>query len=154
MKILSRLTAVLAFALVFAFGGAFVATNTLHAQDDQPATEQENHEENQDTGVTYEYVAQVGDSYSLIARKAVQTYGLKEEVNLSQAQILYAETNLTQAADSPELTVGQEVSVSEATVAEWVNRASELSDEDEAAWQAYVPFADFNTDHVGEARDE
>ncbi len=101
--------------------------------------------------VVYKYVAQPGDSYSLIARKAVQTYGSKFKVKLSRAQIIYAETNLTQQAKSPLLDIDQKLSVSENTVKQWVNKATKLTASQKAAWNYYVQFADFNTNAVGQS---
>jgi hypothetical protein len=101
---------------------------------------------------TYSYVAQPGDSYTLLARKATQTYGKQHNVKLSLADIIFVETNLTQAAGSPHLAQGQQIQISEATVKQWVDRAASLSAEDEAGWNYYVQFVDsFNTDSVGQA---
>lgn len=100
--------------------------------------------------VTYKYTAQANDSYSLIARKAVQTYGKKFKVNLNQGQILFAETNMTRQAGSPHLALGQAVSVNETTVKDWVEKARKLSTAEVAAWNAYLPGVNFNTNNVGE----
>ncbi len=100
----------------------------------------------------YNYVAQEGDSYSVLARKAVQTYGIINSVNLSGAEIVFAETNLTRTAGSPAINTGQEVSINVADVQKWVEASQALSDAEEALWEVYVPFVDFNTDTVGEAR--
>jgi hypothetical protein len=99
----------------------------------------------------YNYVAQPGDSYSLMARKAVQTYGIINKVNLSQAQIIYIETNLTQAADSPVLNEGQKVAISTSDLKAWVEKAQKLTDAKEAAWNVYAQGANFNTNSVGQA---
>jgi hypothetical protein len=101
---------------------------------------------------TYSYTAQDGDSYSLIARKAIQTFGLKMKVSLSQAKIIFAETKLTQAAGSPDLTVGQKITVKESDVKNWVDQAKKLTSTQEQAWAYYAQFADFNTNNVGEAK--
>lgn len=98
----------------------------------------------------YTYTAQANDSYSLLARKAVQTYGKKFKVNLNQGQILFAETNMTLQAGSPHLALGQAVSVNEATVKDWVEKARKLNAAQVAAWNAYVPGVNFNTNNVGE----
>lgn len=108
-------------------------------------------EESADATVTnFEYVAQPGDSYSLMARKAVQTYGINNSVNLSGAQIIFIETNLTLAAGSPVLTLGQQVSVDSKLVADWVTKAQALTEEQQAMWQPYANNANFNTDLVGQ----
>lgn len=126
------------------------------AQEQGPAVEQQEEpaaepaQESAQSESPYQYVTQPGDSYTLMARKAIQTYGIVNNVELSQAQILMAETHLTQEAGEPYLAVGQEVTIGEAAVEKWVEAAQELSEEKEAAWQHYVPLADFNTDDVGE----
>lgn len=129
-----------------------------HSDDQVQAQQQENKEEKREEpkqpaqGDSYSYVAQPGDSYTLIARKAAQTYGKRHNVKLSLADIIFIETNLTQAAGSPQLVQGQQVQISEATVKQWVDQAAGLSAEAEAAWNHYVQFVDsFNTDAVGQA---
>jgi hypothetical protein len=123
---------------------------TEEEEAESPVNESENGEAANEEFVSYQYVAQPGDSYTLMARKATQTYGLKFDVSLSAAQIIFVETNLTQAADSPLLDVHQEVEINEADVADWVEEAQQLSETEEAAWGAYVPTVDFSTDNVGE----
>jgi uncharacterized membrane protein len=119
---------------------------------EEPAPE-ETEEATSEESSTYNYVAQPGDSYSLMARKATQTYGINNSVNLSGAQIIFVETNLTNLAGSPELNLGQNVEISESVVSEWVQKAQELSEEQIAEWEVYVPGADFNTDSVGESQE-
>lgn len=99
----------------------------------------------------YSYVAQPGDSYTKIARKAVQTYGINNNVNLSQAQIIAAETFLTRDANSPSLKVGESVVLSEDAVKDASNKAKDLSEDAQSLWQKYVQYANFNTDKVGQA---
>ncbi len=100
---------------------------------------------------SYSFVVQEGDTYSQIARKAVQTYGIRENIKLSQAGIIFAETNLTQQAGSPELAIGQTVELKQANIKDWVEKAKKLTGDEQAAWQTYVPYVDFNTDAVGQA---
>jgi|GEM_PF-3590600 len=155
MKKLSKLMTALLLAFGFAFAG-FTLNSTIsaHGTEGEEQTSSTNTEatEAENSNVTYSYVAQPGDSYSWIARKAVQTYGLKEDVKLTQAQILAAETALTLAANSPVLNEGQTVTVSEDAVHEAVDAVKNLSEADQAGWAAYVPFVNFNTDNVGERR--
>lgn len=126
------------------------AEEETNEETSQETTEEESSES--ESGA-FDYVAQSGDSYSLMARKAVQTYGVINSVNLSGAQIIFAETNLTLEAGSPILSLGQNVSISESLVAEWVEKAQELTEEQQAEWQVYVSDANFNTDSVGEVRE-
>jgi hypothetical protein len=130
--------------------------------EEQPAEEQAVEETTPAEEVTTEapeasadvfaFTAQPGDSYTKIARKSVQIYGIENQVDLSGAQIVFVETNLTIAADSPMLNVDEEVSISKSLVGEWVEKAKNLTDEQKAAWQRYADHVDFNTDNVGEAR--
>lgn len=99
----------------------------------------------------YIYRAQAGDSYSQMVRKAIQTYGINNDIKLSQAEILMAETNLTLLAGSPYLHLGQEVAIEVGAVANWMEKAQDMSAAEEAAWAHYVPGVEFNTDRVGEA---
>jgi hypothetical protein len=134
------------FIAVFATGLLVVGKGSVSAQElAQPSNNQA------EQVATYDYVAQPGDSYSLIARKAVQTYGIINKVNLSEAQIIYVETNLTLSADSPVLNEGQKVSIKVDDIKAWVEKAEKLTDAQEAAWNVYAQNANFNTDSVGQA---
>ncbi|HEU5121212.1 MAG TPA: hypothetical protein VFT59_00050 [Candidatus Saccharimonadales bacterium] len=153
----TKLLIALPIVLLLSFAAmAFVAVTSVtpraHAQAQNEEEEQqvEDDEEEEDEGTTYRYVAQPGDSYSKMARKAVQTYGKIHEVRLSLAQIIFAETSMTLEAGSPLLNEGENVSIAEDKVGEWVEKAEDLTDEQEAAWQAYVAGVNFNTDNVGE----
>lgn len=125
-------------------------------QEGEPAAQNEEKEtaESEEAAhdESYAYVAQPNDTYSQMARKAIQTYGINHEVSLSNAQIIYAETLMTQEAGSPVLNDGQEVSIDEATVQSWVEKAGDLTDSQKSAWEAYTVGVDFNTDNIGESR--
>lgn len=117
------------------------------------ATAQANSQPAQNTQAasdSYDYVAQPGDSYSVLARKAVQTYGIENKVNLSQAQIIAAETWLTQAANSPILAEGQKVSIVKADVKKFVEQAQKLTAAQQALWQPYTVGVNFNTSNNGQ----
>jgi hypothetical protein len=102
------------------------------------------------SGATYQYVAQPDDSYAQMARKAVQTYGKKFRVTLSQGQILFAETNMTLQAGSPLLAQGQAVSIKESDVKSWADKARALDAASVSRWNAYLAGVNFNTDRIGE----
>lgn len=142
-------------ALFVLFAAVALATTapagTTLAQDNQGEQSQEQPADTT-SEVTYEYTAQPGDSYTKMARKAVQTYGLVKQVNLSQAAIIYAESTLTKAAGSPALSLGDAVSMKESDVAAVVEQAKNLTESQTAAWAVYVPYVNFNTDNVGEVR--
>ena len=98
---------------------------------------------------SYSYIAQPGDSYTKMARKAIQTYGKKAKVNISQAGIIFAETNLTIQAGSPILEISQKVEFKESVVKSWAEKALKLTDAEKSAWNYYVQFVNFNTDKIG-----
>lgn len=150
MKIFSKLV----FGASLLVVGSVVAVVTptgvsAHNDSEKKVAAETKKEDTKKTEDVYKYVAQPGDSYSLMARKATQDYSSKNKSNLSQAQILFVETNLTQVAGSPYLEVGQTVSIKKSDVKSWVDKAKKLTDAEKAAWNAYVPSADFNTSSVG-----
>ncbi|MCU0667159.1 MAG: hypothetical protein MUF85_00880 [Patescibacteria group bacterium] len=120
------------------------STNDADSQDQNNSDQEENSQGN------YEFTAQPGDSYSVMARKAVQIFGIDNKVNLSGAQIVFTETNLTQAADSPQLNQGEIVKISKESVKSWVEKALVLTESQQAAWNIYVPYVNFDTSNVGE----
>lgn len=155
MKKLLQISALALFVAVGAFVFTALSPHTAVAQDNEQETqttqaEEQNDEEEAKT--PYSYTAQPGDSYTKIARKAVQTYGWNKNVSLSQAQIVAAETFLTSDAGFPLLNVGQQVELSEEAVDGAVKKAQGLDEAAQARWERYVRFVDFNTDNVGEAR--
>jgi len=97
----------------------------------------------------YTYTAQPGDSYSVLARKAVQTYGLAHKITLSHEQIIAAEAFLTTQAGSPELNEGQQVTIAIDSVKSAVDSAQKLSAGELALWDVYVQDVDFNTNANG-----
>ncbi len=123
-----------------------------HDDDDEAKETEESETATTDNDGPYSYVAQAGDSYTKMARKAVQTYGIVNKVTLTEAQIIYAETVLTQAAQAKTLEVGESVKISEETLRSTVDRAMNLDETAEANWATYVQFVDFNTDKVGESQ--
>lgn len=141
--------AVLAGVVFGSFLGAILLVQpAAHAQDNQQQAQKPSQQAQPKN--TYDYVAQAGDSYSVLARKAVQTFGLENKVNLSQAQIIAAETHLTIDADSPLLNEGQDVSFNKDTVKKWVDQVQKLTKAEQALWRPYVTGVDFDTRNNGE----
>lgn len=102
------------------------------------------------SGDSFNYTAQEGDSFTKMARKAVQSYGINNDVKLSGAQIIFAENGLTADAGNIELNLGQTVKIKKDTVKNWVTKAQKLSKEQKALWAEFVPLVDFNTNAVGQ----
>lgn len=142
----SMLVAGLTVAFSFSGGMAGAVDNKSETKEKNTTTQNSQKK----TEVVYQYVAQPGDSYSEMARKAVQTYGLKYKKNTTQAGIIFAETNLTQLAGSPLLDEGQKVEFTETMVKEWFEKSQKLTDAQKAAWAVYAEGVDFNTNAVGE----
>ncbi len=145
------------FVAIGAFTFVSLTPGALYAhegdeQGQEPVAQAENTDQDQGQAASpYKYTAQPGDSYSEIARKAVQTYGFNKNVSLSNAQIVAAETFLTLEAGSPHLSVGQTVEISEASVKAAVEKAQALDQASLARWDKYTVNVDFNTNNVGES---
>ena len=135
-------------ALVVGGAGVFGPNNNkvLAAETKQPTKPAE-----KSSQTSYIYTAQSGDSYTKMARKAIQTYGKKSKINISQAGIIFAETNMTIQAGSPILEIGQKVEIKESVVKDWADKTLKLTDAEKSAWNYYVQFVNFNTDKVGVA---
>lgn len=157
MTSIYKTSIVVTFVSALLLVSALALTLTVSAQEEAVQTvevtnTQEVAEVNETEAVqgSYDFVAQPGDSYTQMARKAVQIYGIETQTNLSTEQIVFVETNLTQAAGSPALEIGQKVTLSKALVSEWVAKAITLTDAQKAAWHPYTIGVDFNTNSVGE----
>ncbi|MCA9338229.1 hypothetical protein KC949_01610 [Candidatus Saccharibacteria bacterium] len=111
--------------------------------EQKQAEEQKAKEEAAKTGETTVTAAE-GDSYTVLSRHAVAQYAKDAGVTVTPAQAVAAETFLTQDANAPELEVGQKVTVNKADVANAVKKAQALSADEQAAWEVYVPYVDFN----------
>lgn len=97
----------------------------------------------------YSYIAKDGDNYTVLARKAIQTYGILEDVKLSRAQIIAAETTLASEAGFPELNEGEAVKFDSAKVKKAMEDAKKITGDALAGWQSYVPYVEFDTRNNG-----
>lgn len=144
----------ISFASVLAVSVALFAVLAYQALTATRAVAQDAASDGQDAPAEqadYTYTAQQGDTYTQIARKAIQTYGIDNNVNISPAGIVFAETNLAKEANGGELNEGQEVKVDGDLVKKWADAAGKLSENEQKAWDVYVPFVNFNTDSVGQS---
>ncbi len=138
------------YSLSTVFGLMAMMPATVRAHDDTEKTAKTSSAASKE--IVYNYVAQTGDSYSKIARKAIQTYGIRNKVKMSHAKIIAAETWLTQEAGSPSIQAGQKIHVHEKEVKVVVDKAVKLSAAKEKAWAAYTAGVNFNTNAVGQAK--
>ncbi len=151
-KFLSIVTITMVMTTVISSFTVVVPSKVNAAAATISSTQQQVQQSTTSSVKAYNYVAQPKDSYTLMARKAIQTYGLTNKVKLSQAKIIYAETLLTQEAGSPYLNLGQKVSIKQDSVKNLVDKAQKLSKDQEAAWQTYAVGVNFNTNAVGQAK--
>lgn len=139
--------------VVVAVGGSSAVVSAHDGEDHSSMQQTEakvSSAEAKSSSEVYSYTAQSGDAYTQLVRKAVQTYGIKNDKQIGAARIVAIETQASERAGWPELNQGEVVSFDEVLIKTWVDAAMKLSDSDVAAWQTYVPYIDFNTNSIGE----
>lgn len=94
-----------------------------------------------DSANTYNYTAAAGDSYSLLARQAIDDYATNTTTGLTNAQRVAAESTIVSDAGFPELRVGQAVSFYGDDVKAAVEASKQLSAAQLALWQPYADLA-------------
>ena len=144
----TALTGAIVLAFSIAISLSVPSTTYAEKSNDQPAAPLNQSDKKEEM---YNYTAQPGDSYSKLARKALQTYGINNNANIGGTGILFAETNITAQAGWPALDQGQKVQIAKTTVKEWFDKAAKLSAEEKAGWSYYLPYVDFNTNAIGES---
>lgn len=162
MQKLLRPLAIVALVAVAAFALASASNNNNNNDSAEEAEQnisidggesQDGQSENsEDSANEYSYTAQSGDSYIKMARKAVQAYDANNEIELSQAEIIAAETFITSDAGFPQLNLGQEVKFEGEVIKAAAEKAKALDDVSEARWAKYVPYVNFDTSSVGVAQ--
>lgn len=65
----------------------------------------------------FSFTAVAGDSYTLLARSAIQQYATAHNLQLSNDQTLLAEATLASNAGSPLLDIGQQITIKQADIA-------------------------------------
>lgn len=163
MEFIKKYQSYIAIGLAIVGLGALVVMSSNNSQSDNRSVTVDdsgmkidagpNGEKKQDAtklASVYNYTAQPGDSYTVLARKAVQAYAKSEKQKLSSAQIVAAETQLTINAGSIELNEGQTLAIDKAAVKVAVDTAKKLSAASLAAWEVYVPYVNFDTSKAGQ----
>lgn len=119
---------------------------TAHAQEASPTPQEAAPAaQNQPSApATYEFVAQSGNSMSVMARKAVQLYDKEAaDINLPEPCIVAAETKIVQSMGARWLNEGEKFVIDGNLVADQARQASGLTDEQKTAWSVYSNNADF-----------
>lgn len=94
---------------------------------------------------SFNYTAKKCDNLTILVRNALMRFDKsKDDVELSNAQIVFAETNIVQQLGSYHLAIGQEVDIPEDLVEKYVNEAKQLSETQIAAWDVYAKRVDFS----------
>lgn len=128
--------------------GAFLVATLFVAFGQAPQTHAAEEKQAEEKN-PYSYTAREGDNYTVLARKAVQTYGIRESIKLSLAQIVAAETTLASKAGFPELNVAEKVEFKSSDIKKVIDEVKKLPTESIALWKTYVPYINFNTDNNG-----
>jgi len=118
------------------------AKKDKQAADKKAAAEKQKQQQDEKSR-DYTYTAAAGDSYTVFARHSVQAYAKTNGVELSKAQIIAAETTMTQKAGAPYLEVGDKLMIRHADLKASVDVAKALSPAQLTAWEQYVPYVVF-----------
>lgn len=84
---------------------------------------------------SYTYVVQEGDSYSIIARRAISEHGGS---SLNAAEKIAAESKLVEQAGWPEVDAGQSVKIDSAALSQAINSARSMTADEQQMWQSYA----------------
>lgn len=140
MKKASLIVAGLAMACIW-LGNS----QSVSAQAEQPPVEQQT----TTAPASYEFVAQPGNSMSVMARRAIQLYDQKtDDITLPEPCIIAAETNIVQSLGPRWLREGEQFKIDESVVSDWARKANGLTEEQRAAWKVYSDNANFTLNDV------
>jgi hypothetical protein len=115
-------------------------TVAAHESDEEHA-----HDNGTQTSRSYEFETPAGGSLSLLVRRAVQLYDQQnQDITLSPAQAIYAETNIVKALGERPLEVGEKVTVPGDRIEEFVKKSQDLSEAQTARWAVFAATADFD----------
>ena len=84
---------------------------------------------------SYTYIVQEGDSYSIIARRAISEHGGS---SLSSAQKIAAEAKLVEQAGWPEVDAGQSVKIDGTALSQAISSARSMTADEQQMWQSYA----------------
>jgi hypothetical protein len=97
---------------------------------------------------TYEFVAQPGDSLTVLVRRALQLYQQSKNITLGSGAEMYTETNVTQSLGNGLLEVGQPVSVPASLLQQYIDSSQGLTPDQNDNWAHYAETASFQLDTV------
>lgn len=97
----------------------------------------------------YEFEVPAGGSLSTITRRALQLYDqANDQVTLTPAAAIFAETTIVKRLGDRYLEVGEKVRLETKLLQEVTESAKQLTSEQTAGWQFYADQADFNVGYL------
>ncbi len=132
-------------ALVLVFVGLGLTFSTkAYAEENQPEPVQ-----------NYQYKVEESNNLTRLVRRSLQLYDERDSsLAMSEAQIIYAETNIVQKLGAYQIDVKQVVDVPSDLVAEFAKNSQNLSEKQLATWSKYVSRADFDLDNIKPSNQE
>lgn len=108
--------------------------NTADAKDKNQVTQQPANTPKAKPS-SYTYTVQEGDSYSIIARRAISEHGGS---SLNAAQKIAAEAKLIEQAGWPEVDAGQSVKIDSTALSQAISSARSMTADEQQMWQSYA----------------
>lgn len=101
----------------------------------------------------YEYSVVTGNNMTLLVRRSLQLFDqASSSLSLSEAQVIYAETNVAQDLGARDLIFpGESLSVDSTLIAKYASASQQLAPNTLAAWQVYADNADFDLSRIAAA---
>lgn len=141
----SKQISALLMTMTVAFGLSLAVATPVHAEG-EPATETQ---DQQVATQDYGYTAKKSNNLTLLVRRSLQLHDeANEQVSLSEAQIVYAETNIVRELGAFAIDVGQEVTVPADLVAKYAASSQDLSASQLKAWERYAKVATFDLSQI------
>lgn len=136
ISITKKLNVGFLLALTFLLAVVSFSATASAQEDNAEASEPDTSEQ---SGTSFEYVAQPGDNLTKLARRSVELAASNAAVELNAGQAIAAETMIVDQLGGYELNVGQDVSISEQLVTDAISSATNLSDTAVSRWASYGP---------------
>ena len=90
---------------------------------------------------SYNFIATSGDAYSVLARSAIGEYAKSSNIELTGARRIAAETYIISDTGFPRLAIGQQVTFTQITIKNAVEKTLSLSTTQLTNWQPYANLA-------------
>lgn len=98
---------------------------------------------------SYDYIVAPNDNMSILVRRSVTLYDEgNDSVKLTEAQVIFVETNVVQEMGPRLLDVHEEFEVSRLLIEKYVAQTADLSAATEQAWGGYAKSATFILDDI------